>query len=203
MTRSTLLAAPLAILCATTATAQDAASLYLEAFGGLSRLSGTDLSFDAIENDTGFDAGLVAGGAVGYDFANSPFRAELEFIYRSADGSDVEGDFASTTLALNGYYDFPEIGSGIRPYVGAGIGAITEIDYDVTDGATAGEYSDRGGALGQAMVGLSYDLSSALTLSGELRYFDAGSRTLSRDGGGTVEADYSGAELTVGLAYRF
>lgn len=182
---------------------QSGGSVYFEAFGGASFLSSTDLMFGAVSDDTSFDTGTVVGGALGYDFAG-PFRAELEFTYRSADGSDVEGDFASTTLAVNGYYDFPAMTAGLRPYVGAGIGSVTEIDYDIANGPLAGEYSDDGGALFQAMVGVRYDLTPSVMLTGELRYFDAGSRTLTRSGGGgTVDADYSGTELTLGLAYRF
>ncbi|CTQ49463.1 outer membrane protein [Jannaschia donghaensis] len=177
--------------------------VYIEVFGGLSDLSSTGLNFGAVEDDTGFDTGGLAGGALGYAFAASPVRAELEFTYRSADGSDVAGDFASTTLALNGYYDFGDDDARLRPYIGAGVGVVTEIDYDIADGIFAGEYSDRGGALFQGMLGASYAITPSVLLSGELRYFDAGSRTLSRDGGGSVDTDYSGAEVTLGLAYRF
>lgn len=185
------------------AAAQQAGSVYLEIFGGASQPSSSDLGFGDVSDDTGFDTGFAGGGAIGYDYAGSPWRAEIEFTYRSANGDSVGGDFASTTLALNGYYDFAEMRPGLRPYVGAGLGTITEIDYDVEGGVFPGEYNDRGGALVQAMVGARYDFSPSVMLTGELRYFDAGSRTLSRDGGGSLDVDYSGAELAVGLAYRF
>lgn len=190
-------------LAAGSAGAQDAGGFYAEAFGGLSRLSGTDLSFADGALATDFDTGVVAGGAVGYRPPESPLRGELEFTYRSAEGQDAGGDFASTTLALNGYYDLGIPGARLRPYLGAGIGYVTEIDYDVASGALAGEYNDRGGVLGQVMLGVGYEVTSRFTLSGELRYFDGGGRTLEAEDGRKIEADYSGAELTVGLAYRF
>ncbi len=198
MIRSLLAALALATL-ATPALSQD--GFYVEGFAGGSFLSDTDLDFDAASPGEAFSAGPIAGGAVGFDYANSPWRSELEFAYRSGDADELTGDFASTVLALNGYYEVVGAGAA-RPYLGAGLGYVTEIDFDVEGGAGAGEYSDRGGALWQVMAGVRYPLSDSLTVAGELRYFDAGSRTL--DGGArSLKADYSGVEATVALAIRF
>ncbi|MEM9796980.1 MAG: outer membrane beta-barrel protein [Pseudomonadota bacterium] len=175
---------------------------YAEIFGGISDLRSTDLDFSGLVEDGDFDTGPILGGAIGYDYADSPWRSELEFTYRSADTNGFDGDFASTALAINGYYDFA--GSGrITPYLGAGLVYVTEIDLDVESGPQLGEYSDRGVVAGQIMLGARMALSDRVDLSGELRYLDAGSVTLDRDGGGDMTADYSTVELMLGLGWRF
>ncbi len=198
MTRSFLLVPILAALAAH-AHAQD--GFYVEGFGGASAIADTELDFGATSPEEAFSAGPVAGGAVGFDYAGSPWRSELEFTYRSAGPDDLDGDFASTALAVNGYYEFGAAGA-VRPYLGAGLGYVTEIDLDVEGGPDAGEYADRGGALWQAMAGIRFPVSDRLTVAGELRYFDAGRRTLDGDAG-SVRAEYSGVEATVALAVRF
>jgi len=178
---------------------------YLRAFGGVSSLSGTDLSGVAT-GTSGFDTGQVFGGAIGYDYANSPFRTELEYAYRTGDAdgtASVTGDFASTTLALNGYYDFdPVFGGRLTPYVGAGLAYVTEIDFDVVGGGAPGEYSDRGGFGYQLMLGMEYPVSESWSVTGEIRYFNAGNQTLSGSGG-TLSADYQTVDIIIGTSFKF
>ena len=180
---------------------------YARVFGGFSNLSSTDVGRD-ITGNTGFDTGYLAGAAFGYDYEGSPLRAELEFSYRSADSDTfaggANGDFASTTLAVNGYYDFgTSAGSRWTPYVGAGLAYVTEIDFDITGGSAPGEYNDSGVFGYQLMAGASYALSERVSLNGELRYFDAGSQTLTSDGGGAITADYSSVEAVFGVTLAF
>ena len=178
---------------------------YIRAFGGLSFLSDTDLSGIATGN-SGFDTGQVVGGAVGYDYAGSRFSSELEFTYRTgeADGSaGITGDFASTTLALNGYYHFAPIAGGrVTPYVGAGLAYVTEIDFDVSGGGATGEYDDSGDFGYQLMIGAEYPISERWTVTGEVRYFDLGSQTLTGSGG-TLSADYETVDLIIGASIKF
>jgi len=184
--------------------AQDPGGFYLEAFGGVSMLRDADVNGNVV-GKAPFDAGPVVGAAFGYDYANSPFRSELEFAYRSADAKTfaggATGDFASTSIMLNGYYDL-KMGGPITPYVGAGAGYVTEIDFDIVGGASPGEYNDRGGFAWQAMGGINYAVTERIGLSGELRYFDAGRRTLTGSGG-TIKADYASFEFVVGVGYLF
>jgi opacity protein-like surface antigen len=191
-------------ITATPARAQDAGGFHLKVIGGASLLRGTDLT-GAISGAADFGAGPVLGGALGYDYADSPFRSELEFAYRSGDADPfaggATGDFASTSLMINGYYDFASTGR-ITPYVGAGLGYVTEIDFDIAGGTAGGEYSGRGGVAWQVMAGAAYGLSDRLSLLGEVRYFDAGSRTLSGTAG-NFTADYATMEAIVGLRFRF
>lgn len=178
---------------------------YGRIFGGVSSLSDTDLS-GASNESIGFDSGQIFGAAIGYDYGGSPFRSEFEFAYRTgdADGSaGIEGDFASTTVALNGYYDFANTGSSkLTPYVGAGLAYVTEIDFDVEGGAATGEYNDTGVFGYQLMVGVDYAISQRWSLNGELRYFDAGSQSLSGSGG-LLKADYDTLDVLVGATFRY
>ncbi|WP_413785263.1 outer membrane protein [Cognatiyoonia sp. IB215446] len=140
---------------------------------------------------------------MGYGYAESPFRAELEFAYRTAEAdgaAGTTGDFASTTLALNGYYDFkPVAGGRLTPFVEAGLAYVTEIDFDIS-----GTRRNRGaGVFGyQLMAAAAYPVSDRCSISGELRYFDAGSQSLSGPGG-TLSADYRSVDIALGTAFRF
>lgn len=200
------LAVILAVCASLPANADDKTGTYARIFGGLSQLSDTTLS-GASSASIGFDSGQVIGAAFGYDYGARPYRAEIEFAYRTADAdgsSGIQGDFASTTFALNGYYDFSPIGSsGVTPYIGAGLAYVTEIDFDVTGGALSGEYNDTGVFAYQLMVGATYPINDRWSLTSELRYFDAGSQSLRGPGGNTLRSDYDLVEFTIGTTFRF
>jgi opacity protein-like surface antigen len=178
---------------------------YLEGFGGASSLADTGLSGTA-SGTSGFGTGQVFGVAVGYGYAGSPFRSELEFAYRSGDANGaagITGDFASTTFALNGYYDFETIAGGsLKPYVGAGLAYVTEIDFDVSGGGAPGEYNARGDFGYQLMVGAEYPISDRWSVTGEVRYFDAGRQDLTGPGG-TLSSDYQSVDVIIGTSIRF
>jgi opacity protein-like surface antigen len=190
-------------LCAGPAAAQDA-GYYAKVFGGLSALQGDAATLDGTTGPVNYDTGALFGGAIGYDYGDRPFRAELEFAYRSGDAEAFggTGDYASTTLMLNGVYVF-QTGGAFRPYVGLGLGYVTEIDFDIADGPETGEYSDRGLLAWQAMIGSDYALSDSLSLFGEARFFRAESPSLSGPGGASLSADYDTFDLVAGLTLRF
>ena len=184
-----------------------AEGFYLKAFGGLSSLSDSDISISGVGTDTGvsFGSGSIAGGGIGYTYGGLPVSAELEWTYRTGEsdaGATAGGDFASTSLMLNGVWNFGSSGR-LTPYVGAGVGIVTEIDFDVPSGAAAGEYNERGGLAVQAFGGLSYAVTERVSAFGEVRYFDAGSVTLTGPGGATLDADYSTIDLLAGVSFRF
>ena len=182
-------------------------NFYLKAFGGVSSLGADTLSLDGTASALDLDTGAIFGGAAGYDYANSPWSVEVEFAYRTADASPVAsvgtgGDFASTALMLNGIYTFDSPGA-FTPYVGLGLGVLTEVDFDVDAGAAAGEYNATGTFAVQAMLGASYAVSARVSLYGELRYLAAGSQTLDGPGGSTLEADYDSFDALFGLSLQF
>ena len=182
------------------------AGFYLKAFGGVSALSSSDIEIGGgTDSETSFSTGSIAGGAFGYGYGTSPWSAEIEFAYRTGDskgGATDGGDFASTAVMLNGVWNAPSSGK-LTPYLGAGIGYVTEIDFDVVSGANAGEYSDRGGVAGQIFAGVSYAVTEQFSAFGEVRYFDAGSRTLDGPGGATIGADYATLDAIIGIGYSF
>ncbi|MEM7630438.1 MAG: outer membrane beta-barrel protein [Pseudomonadota bacterium] len=204
MTRTLLLGTSL--LIATTLSAQADGSYYVKLFGGASDLRSDTLSFGGAVSDATFDTGVVAGGAFGYDYAGSPWRAEVEYAYRSSDVTPAAsfgtgGDFASTALMVNGIYTFSTPGA-VQPYVGVGLGFLTEVDLDIDAGPAAGEYEDSGVFAAQVIVGAAYPVSDRVDLYGELRYFTAGSQTL--DGAaGAIEADYDSFDAIIGLTITF
>jgi opacity protein-like surface antigen len=181
--------------------AQDA-GYYAKAFGGLSALQGNSATLGNTAQSLRYDSGTTLGGAIGYDYGDRPFRAELEFAYRSGEATGVTGEYASTTFALNGYYVFAGNGR-LKPYVGLGLGYVTEIDFDVTSGASAGEYNGRGFFAAQAMLGADYALTDRLSLFGEVRSFMIDTPTLSGPGGATLSADYNTLDLIAGLSFKF
>lgn len=200
---------PARILCAATLAlvpaVASAEGFYVKLFGGASDLRGTNATLGGATGRASFDTGFIAGGAVGYAYAGMPIRAELEFAYRSSDvaglpaGIGTGDNFASTALMVNGIYDFQGTG-GWRPYVGLGVGVLTEVDLDLT--APVGEYSDTGVPAFQILLGTEYALNDRTSLYGEFRYLDAGSVDLAGPGG-VLRTDYSSADLLFGVSFRF
>lgn len=196
----------LAALLATTSGAF-AEGFYFKAYGGLSNIGVTDVSISTggTDTDVSFGGGSVFGGSVGYTYPGTSLSAELEYTYRTGDsdsGATAGGDFASTSVMVNAVYSLGQTGA-FTPYVGGGLGLVTEIDFDVPDGGGEIEFNDRGGLAGQIFAGASYAITERTSLFGEVRYFDGGSRTLTSEGGATLEADYSTIDILFGASLRF
>ena len=194
-----------ALACfASAAAAQDSGGLTLRAFGGASNLKGTDSTLAATSVPLSFSSGTLAGGAIGYNYANSRWNSEVEFIYRSSSaGSGRTGEYASTAVMINGRYELRSNGA-LTPYLGAGLGYVTEIDFDVTSGTGAGEYSDRGLLGGQLIIGASWALGDSWQLFGEARYFTLlETPNLANLAGDTLRADYRSADIIVGFTFGF
>lgn len=206
--RHTLIIATSLTVAASTAVAQDSAGYYAKLFVGTSSLQDDALTLNGDSASVSFDPGAAFGGAIGYDYANRPFRAEVEYAYRTGDATGLPaaigtgGDFASTSLMLNGYYMFTTA-SNLKPYVGLGLGFATEIDFDIEGGPAAGEYSESGSLAYQAVLGVEYPASNRVSLYGEVRYFSAGSVDLQRSGGGSLTSDYDTLDFNIGLAVKF
>ncbi len=196
----------LACLAPLPALAEDG-GFYLRAYGGGSSLSSADL-IGSITGNVDFDTGAIAGGALGYDYAGSPFRSEIEWTYRSGEaqpfGGGATGDYASTTLSVVGYYDFLGVDPSGRftPYVGLGLGIPTQVDFDISGGSAPGEYTNNGGVAWQAILGGAWALNDRWALTGEVRYFDAGSRDLSSNSN-TLSADYQTVDVALGVRLAF
>ena len=105
----------LLVLAAGPAAAQDTA-YYTKLFGGVSSLQGSSVNLGGSSQSLSYDAGSIYGGAFGYDYGDRPFRAELEFAYRTDEATGaIGGDYASTTFMVNGYYLFSRAPSRPTP----------------------------------------------------------------------------------------
>jgi outer membrane protein W len=190
-------------------------------YGGTSILGDQNISQTGVAaagatSNASFDSGMVAGGAAGYYFTDN-ISAELAWDYRSnsldkanfSDGTNFnDGDFASNIFFVNGYYHLdPVMNSKFRPYVGAGLGYVQEIDIDLKNASGAEtSYSQDGEIAYQLIAGTSYDLTEDWDLTADVRYMRADSVNLKRETGGTAElskVDYDPVSLTVGAVYKF
>lgn len=189
---------------------------YLRAHGGLSNLDDTSGRTTATGSDAKLvlstDSGSFLGMAGGYNYGNG-WRAEVAWDYRSndstgvIDGIDVftAGDYASNTFFLNGVYGI-DIGSPWRPYLGAGLAWVQEIDVDLEADGTEQSYSSSGEVGFQAFAGVDYPISSQWVINFELRYTNIGAIDLDAEAEafGTVTGlDYAHTSLQIGLTYRF
>ncbi|MEM8752589.1 MAG: outer membrane beta-barrel protein [Pseudomonadota bacterium] len=204
-----------AALLSAVATSAAADGPYLKLTGGASFLRDADLRLDGGDRAEGsFDLGFAAGAAIGYAFTDN-ISAEVEYMYRSSDadgfgggGFATGGDLASVVISAHALYTFDGFeapgGGRLRPYLGLGLGVIEEVDFDVSGGVAAGEYSDGGRLAFQARVGAVWELGEHWGLSLEGRYLNAGSPTLSRSGGGEdLKVEYEAFDALIGVSYRF
>jgi opacity protein-like surface antigen len=202
-------------LAAGSATAAD--TWYVGATGGLTNngVSSLNLTTDGVDGRATADAdnGYTMGAVFGREF-DSRWRLEGEFRYRTnefasvdlPDGSRItDGDFSSGALGVNGYWLFGEVDAAWRPFVGAGLAWMQEIDLDLADDPVNGSYSGDGTAW-QLMGGVTWAPSDRWRFDFEARYLDAGSVAMDSERGalgGRIDADYSLFEVTAEATYRF
>jgi outer membrane protein W len=194
--------------------AQDKAGLYVSVYGGTSAMGSTSFSetraaMAPLNGKADFGSGTGLGGAIGNRYGNG-WAAELAWDYRSHNlkrvgGVPVNGDYASTVAFLNGYYRFQKVGM-VRPFVGAGLGYVTEVDMDISRNGIEQEYSRRGGLAIQAMVGGEVELSDRWSVTADLRWSDMGSGTFKSTNAGAAlggKPKYQPTSLNLGVTYRF
>lgn len=198
------------------ASAHDTAGFYANLYAGPSFLSSTNLTETRsaggnVSGNASFDTGFGFGGAVGYRYGNG-WAAELAWDYRSqglkrVGGTTADGDFASNTFFVNGYYRFAKWGI-VRPFVGAGVGWTEEIDIDINRNGRSLSYSRSGAVAVQGILGGEIDLSAKWSLVGDIRAMGVSSGSFSSENGnagGTLSGDleYRPVSLNIGLSYRF
>lgn len=206
-----LMLAPVQVL------ADDVEGWFSRGYAGYSYLSDqnaktTGLAAEPSAGDVDLDSGLAAGISIGYRFSEH-IAAELAWEYRSHD-SEVsldngerwnDGNYASNTLWINGFYYFPRSGRW-QPYLGAGIGYLEEIDIDLERrGEKERSFSDDGDITWQVFGGIEYQLDDSWSLHGELRYSYLDDVDLSEESGaGEIKGlDYDPATVQFGVSYRF
>ena len=192
------------------------ATIYLQA----SRLGST--SFDEIGSanygpglTAKFDAGFGFGGDVGFRYGNG-WAAEVEWNYRRHDlqslrnsgGATIvnDGDFASNILFINGLRRFPSASGGWTPYVGAGIGWVQEIDFDLNSAGSNRAWSKQGKIGLQLIAGTEIPMNNDWRLIADVRMLRLGRIELPAEEGVTgrlSKPNYNPVSVQVGLRRMF
>ena len=209
------------LLLGVPAVAQDSneGRFYGKIYGGANFLG--DESYDqtgvvtaGATGDSSFDTGMMAGAAAGYFFTDN-ITAEIAWDYRRndsdnnifSDGTNFSsGDYASNIFFLNGYYHFdPVMKSKFRPYLGAGLGYVQEIDLDLEAGGVETSYSSDGELAVQLIAGASYALTKNWDLTADVRYVRARGMDLKQENGtGQIkDIDYDPVSVIFGAVYKF
>jgi opacity protein-like surface antigen len=193
-------------------------NFYLKPHVGASFLQDTDINQAGVvsagaDGDGEFDTGWAAGLAFGYRYGNG-WSAELDWEYRTNDNDSIDfsdgtsfsdGDFSSNTLYLNGYYTFNSDTPGFRPYLGAGVGWVEEIDLDLESGGLETSYSSDGDIAWQVMAGVERDIADNWRLQGEIRYSSIRGVDLDAESGSgkLKDVDYDATVLSFAVVYDF
>lgn len=195
-------------------------SVYVEYIGGVNfvrdqNITGADASGAGLAGSADLATGYVLGGALGARFLEH-FRAELAINYNDTDvdnfslqgePSTAKGGLSMLAIMANGYVDF-DLGLGIHPYLGAGIGyAEAEFEARNRSGPGQSEVSDTDGVFAwNLMAGATVPVSQAVDLSLGYRYLatqdlrlDARSAGLTR----RVDSEYDAHQLLFGLRLNF
>ena len=163
--------------------------------------------------DGEYALGLVFGARVAQNF-----RAEVELSYSNSDidgtkftaggpGIDIvaKGDLSSTSLLLNGWYEF-ETNSSWRPYLGGGIG-YTNVDADVFSTAAIDAFKDSDGGFSyQIGFGATFPVGQSGTVDIGYRYHETPGLKLNSEansGFAFDDIDFKTQTIQVGYNYRF
>jgi opacity protein-like surface antigen len=187
-----------------------------DAGAGADVLAGGDRLFDPSAQQGSLrhiDGSSIVGAGMGYRLS-SALRGDVTLAYRgfySLNDRTFEATYtasiASTTLMLNGYYDFAA--GGVRPYIGAGIGwarnetgTLTQ-DFGLGFANTfSGATKDNAAFALMAGVGIPY---SGWTLEVGYRYVDLGTFETAAVAAFGVSSGQSGKlsahELTLGARF--
>jgi opacity protein-like surface antigen len=156
-----------------------------------------------------------------YGLVLGTFRVEGEFSYGNYDlhsydsrvpanvSRTADGSVGMMTAMANGYVDFGDA-SGFKPYLGAGLGAMrTEFEAaGPLPTAPSGPIvtivdDDQINLAWQLMAGFSIPLGGNTSLTGQYRYFDAGSYSMTAFAGHASHVDVKGSSLDVGVRIGF
>ncbi len=197
------------------AMADDYQGMYLGVRGGATWLEDTSLSTASPNGGVGrhleFETGYNVGGFVGWDLGM--FRLEGEVSYRENEIDSIRsggvllggagGNASSLALMMNAYYDF-EMGWPLTPYIGAGIGVARYKADGITGAGLGFTVDDEDTKLAyQGIVGVSYAITDAVSLSADYRYFATQEPHLRTSTGRNFEVDNTTHNVTVGLTMRF
>ncbi|MDY6941714.1 MAG: outer membrane beta-barrel protein [Pseudomonadota bacterium] len=184
---------------------------YVGAKGSIVWADDSDWAFEGngtieSEYDTNFGLAAVLGTGTA-----AGVRVEGELFYRSSDidGGNIGaveldelgGDVSQWGVMANAYYDF-DLGSPVKPFVGAGIGAA-QINADVDLGSVDVIDDDSTEFAYQLTAGLMFEVSPNLMITGAYRYQATSDAEFEDELGTTVDFDWASHNLDVGLLFVF
>ncbi len=154
-------------------------SFYMSIFGGLALPEESAFTGGGYVYDMSFDDGFTIGLTAGTEIARG-VRGELEVSYLSTDVDEVdtgaflppvpgEGGVEQFFLLTNLWKDF-ELGMGLSPYVGGGVG-LAIVDFDARPaGAPAGTDDTKVAPAAQLGAGLRFQVVDDVTLDFGYRF---------------------------------
>ena len=165
------------------------------------------LDFDP---DGQYALGLVFGARVAPNL-----RAEVELSYSNSDVDKTrvagtvsnvlaaDGDLSSTSLLVNGWYEF-ETNSSWRPYVGGGIG-YTKVDADVDTMPSFSTFDDSDGGFSyQIGFGVTFPVGQSGTVDIGYRYRETPNlKLVSANDTAFDNIDFKSQTLQIGYNHRF
>ena len=206
------------VLFSTPAFADDSGKWHGKLYSGYSALGSqsigqTGVASLAATGEISNDGGWTAGGAVGYNYTNN-LSVELAWDYITNDSTNSfsdgtsfdDGDFSSSIFYLQGVYKFnPVMNTKIRPYLGAGLGYVEEIDMDLISGDIEASYSSDGEFAYRLMAGVSYLITDKIDFNADIHYVQVASFDLTNesDEGTLLEVGYDPVIFTLGASYKF
>jgi len=150
-----------------------------------------------------FDTGFSYFGSLGYDFGKS-FRTDVSYAGTTSSTEQAGQDFDIDvkTFMVNAYVDFPNEGSKIAPFVGAGIGT-TELDAsELCTAAANTDCTDNVFTYG-IYGGVSYEISPKTDIVGQVAYLGFADADITNLG---VTSTITGSETLsayIGLKFNF
>lgn len=115
---------------------------------------------------------------------------------------DGVGEVKTTSIMLNGFYDF-DLGGDITPYVGLGIGtARTNASFAPSNTPILDD--DDNSFAWQVILGADYAISDSMSFFGNFRYFSAGDAAMNLDLlPATLDIENETQVFEIGLRYSF
>lgn len=161
-----------------------------------------------------FDMGMGFGGDIGFRYGNG-WAAEVEWNYRRHDLKSLrkagttlvtDGDFASNIFFINGLRRFPSSSGGWTPYVGAGVGWVQEVDFDLNSGGTDRAWSKQGKFGLQLIGGAEIPLNKDWRVTADVRMLRIGDVDLPAEegvSGKLSKPSYNPVSAQIGLRRVF
>jgi outer membrane protein OmpA-like peptidoglycan-associated protein len=182
------------------------AQWYVGLDAGASFLEDSKNSGSGLGYKSSYDTGWLTQGLAGYAFG--PWRVEGEVSYRDngvdkVNGAKGHGNANALATMVNGVYEFLPT-SKWHPFVGVGIGAA-DVDSSKTSRSGTDVYKGSDWAFAyQGFVGLGYDVTDAVELKTQYRYFSTlDYDTKSIPGGSKLNSEYHDHAVLLGFVYKF